>query len=529
MPKESSLYAAERMALVLRVLAKEEPAAQIAHRAGVSGSPLNRWREQFIEGGAAHLAGNGSPKEQAREIVRLERQFAKRDQVMGERTIASRLWERVRDGDIALRQRDTSRGGRVLMPSRVTLTEPRASIVRGADGDEHQRRTYPPTTPVHPQEYRAKNDLVLPEIPQRHHTRTATHFAQRHPTIAISTTGAPAPRAIDRRTDLEQPTDALAHRAWRVSPVSVPRAVTVTEATPNEVALSDRYQHLPRTLAHCTLRVAAIAIARARPATAATLHQQVARLRLDDDLVIDGDGHVSPLSPPACAPEGSADLHTRARRSSNDGTASTSVLLILATRCSHTPRPCGATYQPLTQPCPPHVRQRMVPAGLRTASPVPPQSSHRTESGGKPRRVILILRRRNSSSSPSGTCPYFSSSCSSVTEAMRRSRSACIAMRLSNSSNVRPAILAQRSLLSSSIIMHLVTPGCFFAKAVSTKALPSPNTSPPRHVSVSRSRFASEPLDHPQPSNSSQPGNSSNSSASSKSNSSTSRYRSFGR
>ena len=47
MPRKSSLNAAERMALVLRVLSKEEPAAQIARRAGVSESTLNRWREQF--------------------------------------------------------------------------------------------------------------------------------------------------------------------------------------------------------------------------------------------------------------------------------------------------------------------------------------------------------------------------------------------------------------------------------------------------------------------------------------------------
>ena len=91
MPKKSSLNAAERMALVLRMLSKEEPAAQIARRAGVSESTLNRWREQFIAGGAARLAGNGSPKKEAREIERLKRQVAKRDQVIGELTIASRL------------------------------------------------------------------------------------------------------------------------------------------------------------------------------------------------------------------------------------------------------------------------------------------------------------------------------------------------------------------------------------------------------------------------------------------------------
>ena len=95
MSKKSSLGAAERTALVLRLLSREEPAAQIARRAGVSETTLFRWREQFIEGGAARVAGNGTPKAEAREIERLKRALAKRDQVIGELTIANRLWGKV--------------------------------------------------------------------------------------------------------------------------------------------------------------------------------------------------------------------------------------------------------------------------------------------------------------------------------------------------------------------------------------------------------------------------------------------------
>ena len=100
-PKKSSLNAAERTALVLRLLAKEEPAAHIARRAGVSESTLHRWRDQFIEGGAARVSGNGSPKKEARVIERLKRQVATRDQVIGELTIANRLLGRVRDDDLS--------------------------------------------------------------------------------------------------------------------------------------------------------------------------------------------------------------------------------------------------------------------------------------------------------------------------------------------------------------------------------------------------------------------------------------------
>ena len=100
MAKKSSLSAAERTELVLRLLAKEEPAAQIARRAGVSETTLHRWREQFIEGGAARVAGNGSPKKEAREIERLRRAVAKREQVIGELTIANRLLGKVQGDDI---------------------------------------------------------------------------------------------------------------------------------------------------------------------------------------------------------------------------------------------------------------------------------------------------------------------------------------------------------------------------------------------------------------------------------------------
>jgi transposase len=100
MSKKSSLGAAERTALVLQLLAKEEPAAQIARRAGVSETTLYRWREQFLEGGAARVAGNGTPQKEAREIERLRRAVAKRDQVIGELTIANRLLGKVQRDDI---------------------------------------------------------------------------------------------------------------------------------------------------------------------------------------------------------------------------------------------------------------------------------------------------------------------------------------------------------------------------------------------------------------------------------------------
>ena len=51
MGKKSALTAEQRTQLVLRLLSKEEPAAQIARRAGVSEQTLYRWREEFIGAG----------------------------------------------------------------------------------------------------------------------------------------------------------------------------------------------------------------------------------------------------------------------------------------------------------------------------------------------------------------------------------------------------------------------------------------------------------------------------------------------
>jgi transposase-like protein len=38
----------------------------------VSETTLYRWREQFLEGGAARVAGNGTPQQEAREIERCQ-------------------------------------------------------------------------------------------------------------------------------------------------------------------------------------------------------------------------------------------------------------------------------------------------------------------------------------------------------------------------------------------------------------------------------------------------------------------------
>jgi transposase-like protein len=60
MGRKSELSAETRVELVLALLRKEEPAAQIARHAGVSEPTLYRWLDEFINGGKAQLRANGS-------------------------------------------------------------------------------------------------------------------------------------------------------------------------------------------------------------------------------------------------------------------------------------------------------------------------------------------------------------------------------------------------------------------------------------------------------------------------------------
>ena len=98
MGKKSTLPPEKRAELVLRLLSKEEPAAQIARRAGVSEQTLYRWREDFLNAGKRALAGRGADREQVREVNRLHSALAERDQVIGELTIANRVLKKVSDG-----------------------------------------------------------------------------------------------------------------------------------------------------------------------------------------------------------------------------------------------------------------------------------------------------------------------------------------------------------------------------------------------------------------------------------------------
>jgi transposase-like protein len=100
MAKKSGLSVEQRAEVVLRLLRKEEPAAAIARRAGISEQTLYRWRDEFLSGGKAALNGRGGQSEQGKAIERLKADLAERDQVIGEITIANRILKKL-SGDLS--------------------------------------------------------------------------------------------------------------------------------------------------------------------------------------------------------------------------------------------------------------------------------------------------------------------------------------------------------------------------------------------------------------------------------------------
>ena len=100
MGRKSELGARQRRDIVLMMLRKEEPIAVLARRYGVSEATLHRWREDFLVSGEQALAyGRGKRADgQAAEIERLKKELARRDQVIGEITIANRILKKNADG-----------------------------------------------------------------------------------------------------------------------------------------------------------------------------------------------------------------------------------------------------------------------------------------------------------------------------------------------------------------------------------------------------------------------------------------------
>jgi len=88
----------ERRKVVLSLIRREEPAAVLARRCGISENTLYRWRDDFLSAGDAALThGRNKADARDRQIAELNKQLVERDKVIGELTIANRILKKTTD------------------------------------------------------------------------------------------------------------------------------------------------------------------------------------------------------------------------------------------------------------------------------------------------------------------------------------------------------------------------------------------------------------------------------------------------
>ncbi len=98
-----TLTAKERVELVLRLIREEASAKELAKEASISERTLLKWRDEFMSAAFAGLDGlseqDALEKQHAREL-------AKRDQVIGELTVAMRVLEKLVESESGRRDAD---------------------------------------------------------------------------------------------------------------------------------------------------------------------------------------------------------------------------------------------------------------------------------------------------------------------------------------------------------------------------------------------------------------------------------------
>jgi transposase-like protein len=93
--RRSRLSPADKAEAVLMLLRREDTAARLARRFGISEQSLYRYRDQFLTAGRAGLAGNVEAEKLIRE---LKQDIEEREKVIGELTIANRILKKRSDG-----------------------------------------------------------------------------------------------------------------------------------------------------------------------------------------------------------------------------------------------------------------------------------------------------------------------------------------------------------------------------------------------------------------------------------------------
>ncbi|MFD8079833.1 transposase [Streptomyces sp. NPDC059718] len=86
---------AEKVRIVLSILAGEMTVAAAARRAKVSEQSIGNWKRQFLESGRAGLAGKSGPSSREQQ---LEDQVADLRQALGEAAVELRVWKKSAEG-----------------------------------------------------------------------------------------------------------------------------------------------------------------------------------------------------------------------------------------------------------------------------------------------------------------------------------------------------------------------------------------------------------------------------------------------
>jgi transposase len=96
MPKRSEVAVEQRREAVLALLRREEPAALVARRYGISEATLYRWRDDFVAAGEAALAkGSNGCDVRDREIRELKAELEERTLTIGELAAANRILKKL--------------------------------------------------------------------------------------------------------------------------------------------------------------------------------------------------------------------------------------------------------------------------------------------------------------------------------------------------------------------------------------------------------------------------------------------------
>ena len=87
-------YDAEfKLKVVLALLRNEVSQGELSRRYHISMMTLSKWKEAFIQSGMKGLKGDASSDK--KKIEKLEKEIRKRDQIIGELTVANKLLKKV--------------------------------------------------------------------------------------------------------------------------------------------------------------------------------------------------------------------------------------------------------------------------------------------------------------------------------------------------------------------------------------------------------------------------------------------------